>query len=291
MKIYFNNNDINTNQINITLIKPLEYVNKDSKIPAIKFLGLFLDQFLNFKYHIKKIVAKLSSAIFFIRRSKHLLTDSALKTLYFSLFHCHLDYASLAWGTANSSTLNPIIKKQKNAIRLISKSPYNAHTEPLFKKHNILRFEDLLTFNKLKFMHSYVNNTLPGSFDGLWPVNRDRNERGATLWNANDLAIPWARLAFNSRFPKHSLPKLWNAFDDEALKNTVNPNTFKNNLKTYFIDDLAATVSCNRAYCRDCYPQQNWATGAKPVIWCNFFPQPGVQLSPLKWATSPASIP
>ena len=216
-----------------------------------------MDQFLNFKYHIKKITANLSSALFFLRRSKHLLTESALKTLYFSIFHCHLDYASLAWGNANASTLNPIIKKQKNAIRLISNAPYNAHTEPLFKKHKILRFEDLMTFSKLKFMHSYINNTLPGSFDGLWPYNRDRHERGATLRNAAELFIPRARLAFNARLPLHSFPKLWNDFNNEALKATVSSNIFKNNLKNYFLDDLAAAVRCNRAFCRDCYPQQD----------------------------------
>ena len=171
------------------------------------------------------------------------------------MFHCHLDYAALAWGNANASTINPIVKKQKNAIRLISKAPYNAHTEPLFKKHKILRFEDLLTYSKLNFMHSYINNTLPGSFDGLWPLNRDRNVRGATLRNAKDLFVPRACLAFNARLPLHSFPKLWNNFNNEALKLNTNTNSFKKNLKTYFLDDLASSVHCNRAFCRDCYPE------------------------------------
>ena len=61
---------------------------------------------------------------------------------------------------------------------------------------------------KLKYMHSYINNTLPWSFDGLWPMNRDRNVRGATLSNSGDLFVPRARLAFNARLPLHSFPKL-----------------------------------------------------------------------------------
>ena len=55
LKIYFNNNDIDSTNPNITLIKPLEYVNKNSKVPAIKFLGLYLDQFLNFNIILKKL--------------------------------------------------------------------------------------------------------------------------------------------------------------------------------------------------------------------------------------------
>ena len=98
---------------------------------------------------------------------------------------------------------------------------------------------------------------MPGSFDGLWPYNRDRNERGATLRNAGDLYVPRACLAFNARLPLHSFPKLWNNFNSVALKSTVNPNIFKNNLKTYFLDDLAASVNCNRAFCRDCFPEHD----------------------------------
>ena len=114
-----------------------------------------------------------------------------------------------------------------------------------------------MTYSKLKFMHSYINNTLPGSFDGLWPMNRDRNVRGATLRNSGDLFVPRARLAFNASLPLHSFPKLWNNINNDALKLTANPNRFKNDLKTYFLDDLATSVHCNRAYCRDCYPEPN----------------------------------
>ena len=72
----------------------------------------------NFKYHIKTICKKLSSALFCIRRCKNFLSDKAKTTVYFSMFHCHLLYALLSWGSATKSALDPIIKKQKSAIRL-----------------------------------------------------------------------------------------------------------------------------------------------------------------------------
>ena len=103
LNIYFNNNDIDSPIQDPNLIKPLECVDRNSDTPAIKFLGLYIDQFLNFKYHIKKIKNKLSSALFCIRRCKNILTDSTLKILYFSTFHCHLIYALLAWGSASIS--------------------------------------------------------------------------------------------------------------------------------------------------------------------------------------------
>ena len=255
LHIYFNNNDIESPTQDQNLIRPLECVYHSSEVPAIKFLGVYIDQFLNFKYHTKKISNKLSSALFCLRRCKNILTDSTLKTLYFSTFHCHLIYALLAWGSANKSVLDPIIKKQKCAIRIISRAPYNAHTEPLFKKHEILRFEDLYIASVIQFMHSYMFGKLPSSFHGTWVLNRSRNTVTAGLRTASELFIPRYRINFAARLPLHFFPKVWNDITDNKLKNTTNVETFKNNLKKYFLDDMASEVRCDRPFCRDCYPE------------------------------------
>ena len=107
-----------------------------------------------------------------------MLSELALRTLYFSMFQCHLIYTLLAWGTANKGTLDPIIKKQKNAIRLISNAKYNSHTEPLFKKAEILRFEDLYKASQSEFMHAFLLDKLPASFDGIWFRNRRKEWEG-----------------------------------------------------------------------------------------------------------------
>jgi hypothetical protein len=51
------------------------------------------DPHLNFKFHVQQLSLKLSRALFQLRRVKNVLSEDALKTLYFSLFHCHLVYA------------------------------------------------------------------------------------------------------------------------------------------------------------------------------------------------------
>ena len=39
--------------------------------------------------------------------------------------------------------LDPLYKLQKRIIRIITKSPYKAHTTPLFKKLNKLKINDI----------------------------------------------------------------------------------------------------------------------------------------------------
>ena len=88
------------------------------------------------------------------------------------MFHCHLIYALLAWAFANKGTLDPVIQRQKNAIRLISNDQYNSHTEPLFKKLEILRFEDLYKTAQIEFMKAYLLEKVSHSFDNIWYINR-----------------------------------------------------------------------------------------------------------------------
>ena len=52
-------------------------------------------------------------------------------------------------------------KTQKTAVRLVHKSKYKSHTEPLFKNLKLLKVEDLYTQTAIKFYYKYVNKTLP----------------------------------------------------------------------------------------------------------------------------------
>ena len=167
------------------------------------------------------------------------------------MFHCHLIYALLAWGSANIGTLDPLVKKQKKAIRLISKAHYNSHTEPLFKKMEILKFDDLYKSTQVEFMYSYLQKKLPTSFMGVWSKNEVN--KLVTLRNSGEMFIPRARLCFSERLPLHSIPKIYNEFPDFDIKNIPTKTNFKEQLKLFYLNKLNAEVFCGRPYCRDCF--------------------------------------
>ena len=76
------------------------------------------------------------------------------------------------WGTlASKSGLKRIIKLQKKAIRIISHAQYNAHTDPIFKKLNILKLENLIDLEMMKLSYRYVHKTLPMPVSNLFKAN------------------------------------------------------------------------------------------------------------------------
>ena len=106
---------------------------------------------------------------------KNTLNQNSLLLLYNSIFHCHLLYAIQIWSCSRSGPLNEIFKMQKSAIRIITGSSYNSHTEFLFKRLQILPLPDLISFSKLQFMHRFLQKFLPSSFYETWIKNSVRN--------------------------------------------------------------------------------------------------------------------
>ena len=62
----------------------------------------------------------------------------------------------MAWGFQT----NRIINLQKKALRIITLSNYNFHTEPLHKNLSMLKV-DIFKLQQLKFYYKYLHNNLP----------------------------------------------------------------------------------------------------------------------------------
>ena len=129
---------------------------------STKFLGVLFDEHLSWKPHINYLNNKIARQIYTLKQCKHMLDTNTMRTLYFSLIHPHITYGILAWGSANKSYLQRTNILHKRAIRMISKSHYNSHTEPIYKKLNILNIYDQsqCELEVQIFMHKLLNKKL-----------------------------------------------------------------------------------------------------------------------------------
>ena len=131
-----------------------------SPLLAFNFLGLTLDEHLNWNAHIQKVANKISRALGVMNRLKIFLPHNILKIIYNSLILPHLNYAMLVWGF----NLVRLEKLQKRAVRIIKNSNYNSHTEPIFKDLHLLKLEDIFICNILKLHYKLEHQTVPQYF-------------------------------------------------------------------------------------------------------------------------------
>ena len=246
IKLDFNND----NENNPDNIKCLGYINQNSATPAIKFLGVYIDPQLNFKYHIDFLRKKISCSLYFINRVKHILCNNALLTLFHSFVNSHFMYCLPAWSCGLESSINPLITLQKKALRIVTKSKYNSHTAPLFKDLKILPLKELAIFSKILFLRDYICWKLPYSFDGVWKKNSARNQR--MMRNSDEFDIPISRFTSISRFPQFDYQRLWNdiCHNNQDLSIDIPKKTFKENLKKELFKSVL--IICNNQRCTEC---------------------------------------
>ena len=92
------------------------------RVTETKFLGVIVDQNLNWRSHIDFIALKISRSLAILSKLKHLLSNKILLTLYYTLIFPHLSYCIIVWGGAAQSVLHKLDILQKRAIRIVNGS-------------------------------------------------------------------------------------------------------------------------------------------------------------------------
>ena len=91
------------------------------RMKCLQFLGLYIDEKLDWHEHINKCKNKLISALYVINKVNSYLPVSALKTIYYTLVYPYLTYGIILWG----STYKTYLKK----LFIIQKTNSSIHTQ------------------------------------------------------------------------------------------------------------------------------------------------------------------
>jgi hypothetical protein len=130
----------------------------------IKYLGLILDNKLNWKAHITELSKKLSRGVGLLYKVRHFCPTYVLRSLYFSLFNSHFSYGLAVWGNANRIYTDKIRSLQKRAIKAINSSlNEDIDTDRIFYDLKILTLDHQLEIQLSSLMWDYDHNTLPNS--------------------------------------------------------------------------------------------------------------------------------
>ena len=139
------------------------------EVSETKFLGVILDNKLDWTSHIHHLNKKLRSAAALLSRIRHWIPEEQYLKIYHALFESHLTYGISVWGGVSDSKLNKIFTVQKHSIRILfgdrksylekfqtcarvrpkgeeklgSEFYSREHTKPLLTEHKLLAVRNL----------------------------------------------------------------------------------------------------------------------------------------------------
>ena len=155
--IHFNNKETPNLVIDNTPIVNIHSLNTNES--TFKFLGFNINEKISLDNHIQSINKKLLSSNWALKNLKFILGPVEKRLIYYALVQSNLEYGISIYGN-NSTAIKKIISLQKNAVCYIDCSK-KVHSEPLFKKYKILKFEDLKYVNDMAIAHSVVHEYAP----------------------------------------------------------------------------------------------------------------------------------
>ena len=138
-----------------------------------KFLGIYIDENLDWSKHIQQCKCKIASGNYAINVTKNVISPAHSKTLYYSLVYPYLNYGILLWGNTYKKYLHKLEISQKKPIRIINRAMYNEPSSQLFKKCNILKLQDIYKLQCYKLMYEFLKNNLPTPIMNIFTVNSD----------------------------------------------------------------------------------------------------------------------
>ena len=223
-------------------------------VPNIQINGTiieFVDNFnclginLNWNPHVKCVSNKLVKNVGVLNILKKTLPLNILRIIYNALLLPHLNYGNLAWGH-QAKRLNLI---QKRAVRILTASKYNSHTEPLFKQTNILKVSDICTLNEIKLYYKLINKQLPQYFN-YFTCEANSDIHGYNTCSRNKLHIPKTNQHFAKNNLRYRIIQTLNKLPDNVIMKIYTHSIYglTSHAKKYFISNYKTECTIENCY-------------------------------------------
>ena len=205
----------------------------------VKFLGVIMDEHLSWKFHTTELCKKLSKTAGIFFKVRHYVPLLTLITLFNSLFSSFLNYGILAWGLTYGSYLEPLFRLQKRVLRCIKFEPFSSPSTPIFQSLRILKLEDVLHLNILKFVYKTINKLSPSCFHDYFQPNAAIHKIGTRQATRGDLFKSLKNTTlYGLQTIKYFGSKLWNTIP-LFIRTANSVLVFRAKLKTFFIDSYS----------------------------------------------------
>ena len=133
----------------------LDFVNKT------KYLGVHVDDSLDWKEHIKAVSTKLSRAIRFLKHAKNILPIASLKILYSSIVESHFRYCCSVWGCCGKTDIDQLQRLQNRAARIVPNSSFDARSGPLVGSLGWKTVRELIDQDSRLMVYKSINGLAP----------------------------------------------------------------------------------------------------------------------------------
>lgn len=186
------------------------------QVVTIKYLGVIVDDRLNWNPHITTLTARVRKLMFIFKNLRQMAEKNLLIQTYQALCECLLRYCICAWGGAASTILLQAERAQRAVLKVILHLPFRHPTSDVYRQASVLSVRKKYIYEILRRYHKKHVPYLP-------PLHK-RTIR---------YPVPRLKTAFGQRHVHFYAPYVYNKLSKIHKVNKMNNNKFKNVLLTW----------------------------------------------------------
>ena len=217
-------------------LKRIRFENTEIKqSTSCKFLGLTLDDKLNFNEHIENLtnqLVKIGTAFKLIRN--HLENKDKIK-IYNAYFNSKIRYGIETYGLTSDRNLKLIQLQQNRALKILFNKDIRTRTKTLHYNLKTLLVKDMRNHSLLKVPHSHIHSiTHNQNTNTQISFQHNTNLHDHNTRQSNQLRTPKYRTKYGQQTVENTSAHLWNELPDH-IKAITKPHIFKRQTKNYIL--------------------------------------------------------
>lgn len=160
-----------------------------------KYLGVILDNQLNFSEHVNVLSGRVRKLIYIFKTMRHVANPSLIKTIYFVLCQSIITYCITVWGGADVTKLLNLERAQRAVLKISNFWPIRTPTTIVYEITKVLTVRQLFILNIILNQHKISRTHI---------TNRHGRRKDRVF------EIPKVRTMFAHRFHNFLGPFLYN---------------------------------------------------------------------------------
>ena len=202
---------------------------------STKFLGIYLDEQLNFSSQVDHISKKIAKTLGVLNKTRDVFPPNIRLMLYNSLILPYINYGITSWYGCPAYNRNKIAILQRKAIRIIRNLGYRANTDQHFLALSILPIDQIYMYQVGQFAFKTVIDEQQSEF--YYIIERNTINHRYNTRRVGTLQLPRIDKTKCRNSMDYVFVRVWNTIPDQ-IKDSTTVSSFKSQYKNYLLSTL-----------------------------------------------------
>ena len=189
-------------------------------VDFIKYLGMYIDKYLNWNVHIKELSKKLSRANGVLSKLRYNVPLDMCIQVYYAIFYSYLNIGCNVWGFTSEKNIDDIQVLQNKCVRIMTFAPFNSNTDESYINLGLLKVREVIKTNQLKVVYDFYDKKLPDDLMSLFVLSSNVHATNQALNSAINhlIHIPsFDTITYGRNSIKYRCAQIWNSMFPTGL--------------------------------------------------------------------------